>query len=177
MSMSLGTHSPNPEYDADKSFEHFYREHHQWLVGWIRSRLNCPEQSRELAQDAFIDVLVKQHASSLNKPRAYLSRVARNRIIDLFRRRSIEKVYLEILALQPEAVAISPEDRHCIVETLLEVDRLLDQLGERGRTIFLMAQIDGLSYVEIGRRLNVSTNTVRKHFIRAMAQCLMLVED
>lgn len=98
-------------------------------------------------------------------------------MVDLYRRRSIEQAYLEMLMLQPEASEISPEKRHSIIETLIEIDRLLDNLGERGREIFLLAQLDGLSYVEISRRLRISVNTVRKHFIRAMSQCLILIED
>ena len=55
--------------------------------------------------------------------------------------------------------------------------KLLDGLGARTREIFLMAQLDGLSYVEIGRRLDVSVTTVKKHAVRALTHCLMLAED
>ena len=72
---------------------------------------------------------------------------------------------------------ISPETRSLIIETLMEIDRLLDGLGGRTREIFLMAQLDGLSYVEIGRRLGVSVTTVKKHAVRALTHCLLLVED
>ena len=40
-----------------------------------------------------------------------------------------------------------------------------------------MVQLEGLSFVEIGRRLDLSANTVRKHFVRAMTHCLLLIED
>ncbi len=80
------------------------------------------------------------------------------------------------MALQPENFALSPEDHNIIISTLLEIDRLLDSMEERTRTIFLMAQIDGLSYVEIAKRLAISVNTVRKHSIRGMTQCLLLID-
>ena len=163
--------------ELEEQFDHFYKEHHPWLTRWIRSRLNCPQQANDLAQDTFIEVLIKSRISQFRNPRAYLSSIARNLIIDQFRRRSVEQAYLEALALQPVPVAISPEEHHQIIEILMEIDQLLDGMSERGRQIFLMAQIDGLSYVEIGRRLSISTNTVRKHFIRAMSQCLALVAD
>ncbi len=159
-----------------QKFEHFYQEHHHWLVGWVKGRLSCPQQANDLAQDTFLKVLLKQNQPQVNKPRAYLSSIARNLIVDNFRRRSIEQSYLDVLALQPEDFAISPEDHNIIISTLLEIDRLLDSMEERTRTIFLMAQIDGLSYVEIAQRLAISTNTVRKHSIRAMSQCLLLIE-
>ena len=97
-------------------------------------------------------------------------------MIDLFRRRALEQAYLEVLAARPEPVDISPETRLQIIETLVEIDRLLDGLGGRTREIFLMAQLDGLSYVEIARRLEVSVTTVKKHAVRALTHCLLLIE-
>jgi RNA polymerase sigma-70 factor (ECF subfamily) len=98
-------------------------------------------------------------------------------MIDMFRRRALEQAYLETLAARPELHDISPETRFMIIEALVEIDRLLDGLGGRTREIFLMAQLDGLSYVEIGRQLNVSVNTVKKHATRALTHCLLCVED
>ncbi len=163
--------------ELNQQFDSFYREHHRWLRGWISRRWSCPQQACDLVQDTFIRVLIKQGVAEIRKPRAHLSSIARNLIIDQYRRRSVEQAYLDAMTLQPEPVVMSAEERHGIIETLLEIDRLLDAMSERGREIFLMAQIDGLSYVEIGRRLGISVNTVRKHFIRAMAQCLALLED
>lgn len=54
---------------------------------------------------------------------------------------------------------------------------MLDGLGPRTRQIFLMAQLEELSYVEIGQRLGVSVTTVKKHLSKALLQCLLLVED
>ena len=76
-----------------------------------------------------------------------------------------------------EPLELSPEARSMLLETLLEIDALLDGLGARTRQIILMAQLDGLSFVDIARRLGLSANTVRKHFVRAVAHCLLLIGD
>jgi RNA polymerase sigma-70 factor (ECF subfamily) len=166
---------------VDISLQHalhtLYEDHHNWLCGWLRKRLGCVDHAADLAQDTFIRVLTQRRAPELREPRAYLSTVARSLMIDLFRRRAVEQAYLETLALIPEPVAFSPEARTLIIETLMEIDRLLDGLGSRTREIFLMAQLDGLSYVEIGRRLGVSVTTVKKHAVRALTHCLLLAED
>lgn len=154
-----------------------YGNYHGWLKNWIRSRLDCSETAADLAQETFIRILQKDNIPKPNSPHAYLSSIARNLMIDLFRRRSIERAYLDALALQPENIEISPEAQHNFIETLIEIDRLLDTMDERPREIFLLAQIDGLSFVDISKKLSISVNTVRKHFIRAMSQCLLLVED
>ncbi|MEE1926525.1 sigma-70 family RNA polymerase sigma factor [Pseudomonas sp. 148P] len=160
-----------------KAVHALYEDHHSWLCGWLRNRLGCVEHAADLAQDTFIRVITLRKAADLREPRAYLSSVARSLMIDAFRRRALEQAYLEALAARPEALDISPETRLQILETLSEIDRLLDGLGARTREIFLMAQLDGLSYVEIARRLEVSVTTVKKHAVRALTHCLLLVED
>ncbi|MGL4316025.1 MAG: sigma-70 family RNA polymerase sigma factor [Pseudomonas sp.] len=171
--------TPTPATDpaTQQAVHTLYREHHDWLRLWLRKRLPCAESAADLAQDTFVRVLVSRKAFDLREPRAYLSSIARSLMIDGFRRRALEQSYLEALAQLPEPQEISPEARVLILETLLEIDRMLDGLGARGREIFLLAQLDGLSHVEIGRRLGLSTNTVRKHLLRALTQCLLLIED
>lgn len=162
---------------TQQTLEILYREHHSWLWQWIKSRLDCDDQARDLTQETFVKLLVQNRAEDLRAPKAYLSSIARGLLIDVFRRRSVEKAYLDALSLQPEQHAISPELQHSILETLMEIDQLLDSMSERGRQIFLMAQLDGLSYAEISRRLDISVNTVRKHFIRAMTHCLLILDE
>lgn len=172
-------HSPSPSSEpiAQQALHSLYQEHHAWLRLWLRKRLSCAESAADLAQDTFVRVLTSRQTHDLREPRAYLSSIARSLMIDGYRRRALEKSYLEALALVPEPLDISPETRVLILETLLEIDRMLDNLGARGREIFLLAQLDGLSQVEIGKRLGISTNTVRKHLVRALTQCLLLIED
>jgi RNA polymerase sigma factor (sigma-70 family) len=171
----------SPDHAADlatqQAVHSLYREHHDWLRHWLRKRLPCAENAADLAQDTFVRVLASRQAFDLREPRAYLSSIARSLMIDGFRRRALEQSYLEALAALPEPLDISPEERALILETLLEIDRMLDGLGARCREIFLLAQLDGLSHVEIGRRLGLSTNTVRKYVVRGLTQCLLLIED
>lgn len=166
-----------PEPSSSQSLQQLYLDNHGWLQQWLRRKTGCREQAADLAQDTFMRLLSQRKVEELNQPRAYLSRIARSLMIDQFRRRLLEQAYLESLAALPEPVEISPQDRTIILETLLQIDQMLDRLGPRTREIFLLAQLDGLSHAAIGRQLNLSTNTVSKHFVRAMAHCLLLIGD
>lgn len=166
-----------PDLAPQHRVHQLYHDHNGWLQGWLRKRLGCADQASDLAHDTFVRLISQCDNTELREPRAYLSTIARSLMIDMFRRRSLEQAYLDTLASQPEQLDVSPETRAIIVETLVEIDTLLDGLGSRAREIFLLAQLDGLSFVEIGRRLALSTNTVRKHFVRAMTHCLVLIED
>lgn len=168
---------PAVDHPQPQCLHSLYADHHPWLCAWLRRRLGCVEHAADLAQDTFIRVLLQRKASDLREPRAYLSSIARSLMIDMFRRRALEQAYLETLAARPAAQDVSSETRFMIIETLLEIDRLLDGLGARTRGIFLMAQLDGLSYVEIGRQLNLSVTTVKKHAARALTHCLLAAEE
>ena len=83
---------------TQQTLEILYREHHSWLWQWIKSRLDCDDQARDLTQETFIKLLVQNRAEDLRAPKAYLSSIARGLLVDLFRRRSVEKAYLDALA-------------------------------------------------------------------------------
>ena len=72
-------------------------------------------------------------------------------------------------------MAISEEDKAIIVETLVAVDKALCGLGERARRIFLLSQIEGLTYQQIADQLQVSLTTVKKHMIRALTECSLIM--
>ena len=69
----------------------------------------------------------------------------------------------------------SPEAQALILETLTELDALLDRLPARVRQAFLLAQLEGLTYAVIAERLGVSERMVKKYMAQAMLHCLELV--
>lgn len=158
------------------SLSTLYRDHHGWLAGWLRRKLGNGDDAADLAHDTFLRILAARNAAAIEEPRKYLATIAKGLVVDRFRRQSIEAAWLETLAARPEPLAISPETRALILETLLAIDRMLDELGPRAREIFLLAQFEGLTYAAIGERLGVSVTTVKKHLARALAHCLILAE-
>ena len=74
----------------------------------------------------------------------------------------------------PVLMAPSPEQQAIILETLQEIDAMLDGLAPPVRQAFLMAQLEGLGYAEIATRLGVSERTVKRYMAEAMAHCIVL---
>jgi len=151
-----------------------YQSHHAWLRSWLRSRVGCSEHAADLAQDTFVRVLRARQVSPLKEPRAYLSSIARGLMIDQFRRRALERAYQESLANLPEAEVPSEEDRLVILDSLERLDRALHQLKPRVRQAFLLAQLDGLSIVQVAQRLEVSRATVERDLAKALGVCYRL---
>jgi RNA polymerase sigma factor (sigma-70 family) len=148
------------------------------LRNFIRRRVADRDDAEDVLQDVFYELV---EAYRLMKPveqvTAWLFRVARNRIIDLFRKKS-----REALRNQPPAVADdgetlpleellpSPEDgpdaAYARSVLLDELDAALDELPDEQREVFVAHELMGYSFKEIAAQTGVSVNTLlsRKHY-------------
>ncbi|WP_437879734.1 sigma-70 family RNA polymerase sigma factor [Pseudomonas sp. LRF_L74] len=158
---------------SDPAIGRLYVEHHRWLQGWLQARLNNSADAADLAQDTFVRLL-QRRVEALVEPRAYLRTVARGLVIDLWRRRDIERAWLETIARLPEAEAPSPETGLLVIESLMAIDRLLDELPAAVREAFLLAQLEGMTCPKIAERLGVSLSTVERHIAKALRHCYRL---
>ena len=153
-----------------------YHQHHGWLVGMLRRRLGSLENAHDIAHDTFARILAAgEQPAGLREPRAYLTTVSVRLVAQYFRRLALERAYLEALAGLPEALAPSPETQLLVVEALTAISRVLDGLPARTREIFLLSQLDGLTYPEIAGQLGVSVNVVQKAMTRGYAHCYAAV--
>ncbi|VXB14909.1 RNA polymerase, sigma 19 factor; KpLE2 phage-like element [Pseudomonas sp. 8BK] len=152
-------------------FSGLYRGHHSWLLGWLRQRLGCPDNAADLAQDTFVRLLNQRAPMEVREPRAFLASIARGLLIDHYRRSDLEMAYLEALRHLPEAEMPSPERQVLVMETLIEIDRLLDGLKPRVREAFLLSQLEGLGYAQIAERLGLSVSSIQQYMTQAFSHC------
>jgi RNA polymerase sigma factor (sigma-70 family) len=150
-----------------------YSDHHGWLQGWLRRKLGDASQAADLAHDTYVRLLQSRRGATIGEqPRAFLTHIAKGLLVDHWRRQDVERAYLDTIALLPEAVAPSPETRLLVLETLLRIDAMLASLPAQTRTIFLMAQLDELSYQDIAERQHTSLATIKRHMRKAFLACL-----
>ena len=62
-----------------------------------------------------------------------------------------------------------------MLETLLELDIMLDSLPSQVRRAFLLAQLDGLGYEQIASTLQVSVRTITRYMSQAYTRCLSVL--
>ncbi|EKN44434.1 MULTISPECIES: sigma-70 family RNA polymerase sigma factor [Pseudomonas syringae group] len=162
-------HSAHPA--LTHTVDGLFRAHNAWLTGWLRRRLGCPHSAADLAQDTFIKVLGARDTQQIVEPRAFLTTIARRVLCNHYRRQDLERAYYQALSELPESVAPSEEERAIILETLVELDQLLDGLPGPVKSAFLMSQVDGLSHGEIASALGISIATVKRHLNKAALRC------
>ena len=141
------------------------------LLNFIRRRVPDPRDAEDILQDVFHELV---EANRLLMPidhiTGWLFRVARNRIIDLFRKKktvnfsdaSIEDEDDELL--QFDDLLPSPDagpDALYARSVLIAAFKLaVDELPPEQREVFVAHEIEGVSFKEIAARTGVGMNTL-----------------
>jgi RNA polymerase sigma factor (sigma-70 family) len=148
------------------------------LRNFIRRRVADPAEAEDILQDVFYELV---EAYRMMKPveqvTAWLFRVARNRIIDLFRRkqRVAKRTGPAAFAEDNEALSTAdllpspdagPDAAYARRVLLRELDDALDELPEEQREVFIAHELMGYSFKELAARSGLSVNTLlsRKHY-------------
>lgn len=155
--------------------EALYSSHHSWLYSMLRNKLGNAMDAADLAQDTFTRILASR-VTRIEQPRAYLHCVAKGILVNWYQRKALERAYLEALAQLPEPEVPSPEVRLMVLETLHDIDAMLDALPPLVKRAFLLSQIAGLKYQDIATELDISLISVKRYMKQAFVQCLLLVE-
>lgn len=139
------------------------------LRSFIRKRVLDTADAEDVLQDVFYELI---SAYRLMKPAeqvtAWLYRVAKNRITDLFRKQTAhptaslheageDGVELEDLLPSPEAGPDAIYARNVMFEAL---DEALEELPENQRDVFVAHELIGRSFKEISEETGVSVNTL-----------------
>lgn len=164
---------PTVDAPPQQEIHTLYHTHHAWLVSWLKRRLGCIHNANDLAHDTFLRLITKSlSVSHLDEPRAFLTTIAHGLLVDQFRRKAVEQAYLQTIMHLPEAMAPSPEQQLAMMETILQLDRLLNGLKPVVRTVFLLSKLEGLTYPEIAATLAISLRTVETHMSVALRHVL-----
>ena len=141
------------------------------LRNFIRKRVADPSDVEDILQDVFLELV---DAYRLMKPieqaGAWLFRVARNKIIDRFRKKkprpladlpssSEEDETLSIEGFLPSKDA-GPEAAYARNVLLEELEEALDELPEEQRRVFIANEIEGRSFKELAAETGASINTL-----------------
>ncbi len=147
------------------------------LRNFIRRRVRDPGDAEDILQDVFYELV---EAYRMMKPveqvTAWLFRVARNRITDLFRKREREvRAGEATLPEENEALGwvdllpspqVGPEAAYARGVLLEELEEAIEELPEEQREVFIAHEWMGVSFKELAAQTGVSVNTLlsRKHY-------------
>ena len=153
------------------SIEDIVDRRYEDLLRFVRYRIRDPAEVRDVAQEAFMRLLRIDREELIERPEAYLFRIAANLAYE-HRLRSARQMSEGDMASDEIADrSESPEVRVQDQERIQRIDRVFAQLPPLPRAALLLQHRDGLTYDQIAVHLGTTKHMVKKHLTRAMAQC------
>lgn len=150
-----------------------FRNHNRTLVRFLESKLQNPQEAREIAQEAYVRLLELERTGAVGFLRAYLFRIASNLAIDRLRSRNTRE-RIDAHHQQPleDVVQEGPVEREVFAADEMRVFwASLAELPEHYRIAFVMHRIDNLSTSEIAKKIDKSERMVRRYLVRALTYC------
>jgi len=164
-------HAPEQRAEQNRRISEVIQRERRRLFLFVRKRVDNEGDAEDILQDVFYELI---EAYRLMKPieqvGSWLYRVARNRIIDLFRKRrpetlgeialdrdADEALLLEDLLPSPDAGPDAMFARSMLLE---EVDAALQELPEEQREVFVAHEIDGRTFKQLADETGLSINTL-----------------
>lgn len=136
--------------------------------GALMRRGRTQHDADDLLQEAWVRLACYEREHPVDKPEAFLMRVALNLSIDAHRVRQNhgEEVQLEDAVL----IDAAPSTEAVLLarERVARLSVCLGRLTGKTREIFLAHRIDGLSYQEIADQHQISVTAVAKHVAKAL---------
>jgi len=177
--------------EQDRRISQVVAEQGARLRNFIRKRVSNEADAEDLLQEVYYELV---EANRLLMPieyvTAWLYRVARNRITDLFRKKkpenfsdaAIENEDGEVLGI--EDLLPSPEDgpdalylRQMVLD---ELGHALDELPAEQREVFVANELEGRSFKELAEESGVNVNTLlsrKRYAVLHLRERLQVLHD
>jgi RNA polymerase sigma-70 factor (ECF subfamily) len=162
--------------DGDKKalIERLFSEHGTALQAFFRRRTRVVPDAPDLAQEVYVRMLGVRNSDAIRNPELYLYTVANNLLKErgIAERRRAACEDIDDPAVQ-EQLAELPQFEGEVDDELraARLREVLAQLPPKCRATIVLQYRHGLSYEDIGVRLGISTNMVKKYLAKALGHC------
>ena len=170
--MTIAPNNPPPEQLRSELGARFQRP----LMTFFLRRIKDRSLAEDLTQDVLLKVVRASERGQIARADSYVFKVAINLLRDHRRRalRTGPAVFLPIEEdsdgqLENQLVeAISPERVLLSEESLADVLRSLEELGDLTREIFILFRLENMKQKDIAALYGIGQSTVEKHVVKAV---------
>ncbi|MEO1032166.1 MAG: sigma-70 family RNA polymerase sigma factor [Bacteroidota bacterium] len=156
----------------DKLVDHLFRHHSGKMVSVLTRIFGLKHLDiiEDAVQDTFIKASISWRKEIPKHPEAWLTKAAKNRVLDIFRALSTQKKYQSSIKTGTDAIAIN----ELFLDSEIEDAQLRmiftachPKLDPRDRISFALKTVSGFSIKEISTALLTKEETIKKRLSRA----------
>lgn len=152
-----------------------FDEHYPTVYKAIYRLVNDQGISQELAQNVFIQFWEKRHKIQITGVLgAYLRRMGINQALEQLRRKKHE---IREISEADSGITTSAEDIYMDGELQAQINKAVETLPDRCKTVFVLSRFEQLSHKEIGQKLNISPKTVENQISIALKSLKKLLRN
>lgn len=157
----------------NERFEEYFQRYKDQVIRFVMAKTGDYELAQEICQQVFCAFYIHMDTVEDDFVKAWLFRSARNAIVDYYRKTNIRnEVSLDAGSQRTESTSEEAGDMGCedyVInsEMIGRILREVREANERFYEVLVMICVDGMSYEEAARELNVSEQVVRTRLHRA----------
>lgn len=150
----------------EKTFEWIYNTYSQTLRNFIYYKCGDLQQAEDIVQNAFVKLWNNCSKIIFEKSKSFLYTVAKNEFLNEVTHKKIELQHQVYLA--KDSTNITPEFLLEEQEFLAKLKRVIANLPEKQREVFLLSRIDKKKYAEIAEITGITVKAVEKRMSLAL---------
>lgn len=157
-----------PSVCEEQAFTSLHQSHSTSLQNFLFYRFGSLEKAKDCAQEAFVRLWNNCSKVDFDKAKSFLFTTANRIFLD---DTAHQKVVLKFEKRSDTAEAQSetnPEFLYQVDEFKEQLEKVVSNLPEKQRVVFLMSRIDKMKNQEIADTLEISIKTVEKHITSSL---------
>ena len=156
----------------EAAFERLYGATRAKLYGVLLRILGRPALAEEVMQETYLKVwqLADEFDSAIASPITWMVAMARNRAIDIARKRGDLSIEDEPEALEVAAESPPPLARREMTDELKRLLSCLGKLDPEKQRIVLLAYYSGWSRDQLAQKLDIPVNTIKTWLRRSLLE-------
>ncbi len=152
---------------SETDFQELFEEYFEQVKRFVYYKSGDEGLASDIAQEVFLKVWEKRRKVKKETVKALLYTTAERLFVNKWRKSKIELKFLR--RTNPQAVNDeSPEDNYTYQQTKATYEKILSEMPEKQREVFLMSRIDELKYKEIAENLQIGVKAVEKRMSKAL---------
>ena len=176
----MGFMKENKSYDDERilaemkagnslAFDAIYRKYAKSIYGFAYGMLKSYEDAENLVQEVFICLWInRQKIKKGSSLKYYLFTVAYHTSISFLRNKAKDNQFKRRLKVLQDKFQEPADSEIEYKELNTRLTLIINKLPEKQKKVFLLHRREGLTYLEISEKLNISINTVETHMARAL---------
>lgn len=166
--MILSLNKPKDQYTelTPAEYQEVFNEHFQAIRNYIYFKTSDPDMADDLAQDTFIKLWENRAKIDRKTLKAYLYTIAGNLSINQLKRQQLQYKFARSTVHRVDDQ--SPEYLAQMKEYEQKLQKVISEIPEGSREVFLMNRLEDMKYREIAERLGISVKAVEKRMSRAL---------